>query len=138
MSTPDLQRAVRRGVAWVLMIVAVVVIGLGILPAIFLRERFKEVGGGKLRDGVGHVVMDFLRGFAKTLSFKPFLKLCIATFLVFNGFILIAAFQSYVIIYYVMQGDQEAGSVFFGHAGLLQGISALAAISIVTFIATKI
>jgi GPH family glycoside/pentoside/hexuronide:cation symporter len=129
------------GAGYLALVIAGVVISLGVLPAIFLRERFKDVAeaeGEPKKGGIGAVVMDFLRGFGKTLSFTPFLKLCIATFLVFNGFILIAAFQPYVIIYYVMQGDQEAGSIFFGHAGLLQGISALVAISIVTFIATKI
>ncbi len=131
------------GAGYLAMVIAVVVIALGILPAIFLRERFKDVasedgeeksGGG----GVGPVIMGFLRAFGKTLSFKPFLKLCVATFLVFNGFILIAAFQSYVIIYYVFEGDQAAGSVFVGHSGLVQAISALVVIGIVTFLATKI
>jgi GPH family glycoside/pentoside/hexuronide:cation symporter len=82
--------------------------------------------------------VDFFRGFGKTLSFKPFLKLCVATFLVFNGFILIAAFQSYVIIYYVFEGDQAAGSVFVGHSGLVQALSALLVIALVTWLATKI
>jgi GPH family glycoside/pentoside/hexuronide:cation symporter len=130
------------GAGYLALIIAGVAIGLGILPAIFLRERFKDVAAseteGKEKTSMGAVVMDFLRGFGKTLRFTPFLKLCIATFLVFNGFILIASFQPYVIIYYVMGGDQEMGSVFFGHAGLLQGISALVAISLVTYMATKI
>src|SRR5210317_1932882 len=130
------------GAGYLAMIIAVVVIGLGVLPAIFLRERFNDVaaeeGEEKGGNGVGHVVMDFLRGFGKTLSFKPFLKLCIATFLVFNGFILIAAFQSYVIIYYVFGGDKAAGAVFVGHSGLVQAISALVVIGIVTWLATKI
>ena len=129
------------GASYLAIIVAVVVISLGVLPAIFLRERFKDVAASETEGkatGMGAVVMGFLRGFATTLKFKPFLKLCVATFLVFNGFILIAAFQSYVIIFYVFEGNQEAGSVFVGHSGLLQGISALVAISIVTFLATKI
>jgi GPH family glycoside/pentoside/hexuronide:cation symporter len=130
-----------NGAGYLALIIAAVAIGLGVLPAIFLRERFKDVASSEeeeTKGGVGAVIMDFLRGFGTTLKFKPFLKLCIATFLVFNGFILIAAFQPYVIIYYVMGGNQEMGSVFFGHAGLLQGVSALAAISIVTLMATKI
>jgi GPH family glycoside/pentoside/hexuronide:cation symporter len=130
------------GAGYLAMVIAVVVISLGILPAIFLRERFKDVAAEESEEkggtGIGHVIMDFLRGFGKTLSFKPFLKLCIATFLVFNGFILIAAFQSYVIIYYVFGGDQAAGSVFVGHSGLVQALSALVVIVIVTFLATKI
>jgi len=130
------------GAGYLAMVIAVVVIGLGILPAIFLRERLKDVAAGESGEkggsGVGHIVKDFLRGFGKTLSFKPFLKLCIATFLVFNGFILIAAFQSYVIIYFVFSGDQAAGSVFVGHSGLVQAISALLVIGLVTWLATKI
>ena len=129
------------GAGYLAMVIAGVVIVLGILPAIFLRERFKDVGGEDGEgggSGIGHIIMDFLRGFGKTLSFKPFLKLCIATFLVFNGFILIAAFQSYVIIYYVFEGDQAAGSVFVGHSGLVQALSALVVIGIVTWLATKI
>ena len=130
------------GAGYLAMVIAAVVICLGILPAIFLRERFK--GGSGDEDGeeggsrIGAVIMDFLRAFGQTLSFKPFLKLCVATFLVFNGFILIAAFQSYVIIYYVFEGDQAAGSVFVGHSGLVQAISALVVIGIVTFLATRI
>ncbi len=126
------------GAGYLAMVIAVVVVGLGILPAIFLRERLKDVAGEKRGSGIAHVVKDFLRGFGKALSFKPFLKLCVATFLVFNGFILIAAFQSYVIIYYVFEGDQAAGSVFVGHSGLVQAVSALIVIGIVTFLATKI
>ena len=129
------------GAGYLAMVIAAVVICLGILPAIFLRERFKDVAaeesGAQAGSSVVRVLKNFLRGFGKTLSFKPFLKLCVATFLVFNGFILIAAFQSYVIIYYVFDGDQAAGSVFVGHSGLVQAISALIVIGIVTFLATK-
>ena len=131
------------GAGYLAMVIAVVVICLGILPAIFLRERFKEIaaaesGGEVAGSAVWQVIKNFFIGFGKTLSFKPFLKLCVATFLVFNGFILIAAFQSYVIIYYVFEGDQAAGSVFVGHSGLVQAISALMVIALVTWMATKI
>jgi GPH family glycoside/pentoside/hexuronide:cation symporter len=129
------------GAGYLAIVIAVVVVSLGILPAIFLRERFKNIGaaeGSEKVSGVGAVVKDFLRGFGKALSFKPFLKLCVATFLVFNGFILIAAFQSYVIIFYVFEGDQAAGSVFVGHSGLVQALSALVVIGLVTLLATKI
>ena len=54
------------------------------------------------------------RASATTLSSGPFLKLCLATFLVFNGFMLISSFQFYVIIYYVCGGDQTAGAKYAG------------------------
>jgi GPH family glycoside/pentoside/hexuronide:cation symporter len=130
------------GASYLAIIIGVVVICLGVLPAIFLRERFKDVAAAEQAEdgssGMGHVVMDFFRGFGTTLKFRPFLKLCLATFLVFNGFILIASFQPYVIIYYVFGGDQEAGAVFVGHSGLIQALTALVVIVFVTWLATKI
>lgn len=130
------------GAGYLAIIIAVIVICLGILPAIFLRERLANVASSDDAEakgsGIGHVVMDFFRGFGTSLKFKPFLKLCLATFLVFNGFILIASFQPYVIIYYVFGGDQEAGSIFVGHSGLIQAVAALLVIFLVTYLATKI
>jgi GPH family glycoside/pentoside/hexuronide:cation symporter len=130
------------GAGYLAIIIAVVVIGLGVLPALFLRERFKDTADPNAlagpKKGIGEVVKGFFHGFATSLKFKPFLKLCLATFLVFNGFILIASFQPYVIIYYVFQGDQEAGSVFVGHSGLIQALSALLVIVFVTWLATRV
>jgi GPH family glycoside/pentoside/hexuronide:cation symporter len=137
-----------EGAANLAIMIGVVVAALGVLPAIFLRERFKELAAAEVdqhkqeTEGSGSAIldsiMDFLRGFALTLKFKPFLKLCAATFLVFNGFILIASFQSYVIIYYVFAGDAAVGADFVGHSGLLQAITALAVIALITWMATKI
>jgi GPH family glycoside/pentoside/hexuronide:cation symporter len=118
------------------------------MPALFLKERFitvaaseshsmsetKKTRGGVLRRNV----TDFAHGFAITLKIKPFLKLCIATFLVFNGFIMVAAFQSYVIIYYVFGGDTVAGAEYAGYAGTLGAISTFVVIAVVTALATRI
>jgi GPH family glycoside/pentoside/hexuronide:cation symporter len=124
------------GAAGLAIVIGGVVIVLGVIPAIFLRERFADSAEG----GRGFIegVKEFFRGFAITLKVRPFLKLCIATFLVFNGFILIAAFQSYVIIYYIFDGNAESGAVFVGHSGALQTACAFVAIVIVTWLATKI
>ncbi len=137
-----------EGAAGLAIIIAVFVIAIGILPAIFLRERFKDLAeveakekdaeAGAARGVIMRNVVEFLRGFAITLKSKPFLKLCAATFLVFNGFILIASFQSYVIIYYVFGGDAEAGATWVGHSGLLGAISTLVVIGFVTWLGTKI
>ncbi len=129
-----------EGAAWLAIGIGALAIGLGVLPAIFLRERFADSAddGDKEKLGIGHVIADFFKGFVTTLKFRPFLKLCAATFLVFNGFILIASFQSYVIIYYVFGGDAQGGSTFVGHSGLVQAITALVVIAIVTKLATKI
>jgi GPH family glycoside/pentoside/hexuronide:cation symporter len=123
------------------------VIGIGILPAIFLRERFKDIAAAESSKKLGaaragSVVMrnvtEFLRGFLITLKSKPFLKLCAATFLVFNGFMMIASFQFYVIIYYVFGGDTARGSEYAGYAGTVQSLTTFAVIVFVAWLGTKI
>jgi GPH family glycoside/pentoside/hexuronide:cation symporter len=81
---------------------------------------------------------DFFNGFATTLKFKPFVKLCIATFFVFNGFIIISSFQYYVIIYYVFSGDTALGAEYAGYSLTIQAVSTFAIIAFVTWLSTKI
>ena len=127
--------------------VAVVAAGLGILPAIFLRERFREApgravttgmtwmtsAGSRLRKGIA----GFLAGMKLTIQSRPFVKLCVATFLVFNGFILISAFSVYVIIYYVLGGDQALGAQYAGYAGTVGAVSTFVVIILATWMGTK-
>jgi len=139
-----------QGAAGLAIVIAIFVACIGILPAIFLRERFKEAApadhdGGVLigeakevASGFVYSMLDFFRGFALALKFKPFVKLCIATFLVFNGFMLIASFQFYVIIYYVFGGDTELGSKYAGYAGSLGAVSTFMVIIFVTWLGTQI
>lgn len=128
------------GAAGLSIIIAAVVIIVGILPAIFLRERF--AGEPSKTRSRKHTffdnLKDFFNGFATTLKFKPFLKLCAATFLVFNGFMMIASFQFYVIIYYVFGGDTVLGAEYAGYAGTLGAISTFIVIALITWLGTKI
>ena len=121
-------------------IVAVVTIALGILPALFLRERMKRVAEIEAPAAAGFVenITAFAKGFLETLRSGPFLKLCAATFLVFNGFMLISSFQTYVIIYYVFRGDQAKGAIWTGWSGTLSTVCTFAVVAFVTWLATRI
>lgn len=127
--------------------IGVVAIGVGVLPALLLRERFVHAPAavpvaGAAPVGAGaalrRTLATFFKGFLATLRTRPFLKLCGATFLVFNGFIMIASFQSYVIIYYVFGGDQEAGARYAGLNGTLGAFSTFGVIFLVTWLATQV
>ena len=136
-----------EGAAGLSIAIALAVVVVGVLPAIFLRERYVAIAvteaaqKGTAQESAGSIMMrtirEFLKGFATSLKFKPFMKLCAATFLVFNGFMLIAAFQTYVIIYYVFGGDTEQGAVFAGHAGALGGFSTFFIIALITWLCPK-
>jgi GPH family glycoside/pentoside/hexuronide:cation symporter len=119
-------------------VIGAVVICIGILPAIFLKERFREVAVQELIAGFRASTLDFFRGFAAALKFSPFLKLCVATFMVFNGFMLVASFQAYVIIYYVFSGDQSLGAQYAGWSGTVSAIATFCVIFFVSWLSTKI
>ncbi|MEO0696668.1 MAG: MFS transporter [Pseudomonadota bacterium] len=137
-----------EGAAGLAIVIGVFVMGVGILPAIFLRERMKDVAAKEQAArteesvsgfvAVGRNIRNFAKGFWAALKFIPFLKLCIATFLVFNGFIMIAAFQSYIIIYYVFAGDTVEGAKYAAYAGTAMTVSTFFVIAIVTWISTQI
>ncbi len=133
------------GAAGLAIIIGGVVIVIGIMPAILLRERFDASAAAdtkQRRKGTGSIILrnmlEFFRGFVITLRFRPFLKLCAATFLVFNGFIMVASFQFYVIIYYVFGGDTVLGAEYAGYAGTLGAVSTFLVIVIVTWLGTHI
>lgn len=138
------------GAAGLAIMIAVVVAAVGILPGIFLKERMQRIAQKELTEeeknrprvgrfaAFGENIVAFFKGFGETVKSGPFLKLCVATFLVFNGFILISSFQSYVIIYYVTGGDQALGAEWAGWSGTVGAVSTFVVIPIVTWLGTRI
>jgi beta-glucosidase len=131
------------GAAGLAIIIAVVTISVGVLPAIFLKERFRDVtqaGGSDQAASTGFMgnAAAFFKGCGVVLKTRPFLYLCAATFLVFNGFMLISSFQFYVIIYYVFGGDQTLGAEYAGYAGTLGAVTTFAVVVFITWLGTKI
>ncbi len=120
---------------------------VGVVPAIFCRERMSKLAAAEAAadargDGgwraLARNFAGFFRGFAATIRFLPFLRLCGATFLVFNGFMLVSAFSSYVIIYYVYGGDKFAGAQLMGWNGTASAIATFTVIPVVTWLSTRI
>ena len=82
---------------------------------------------------------DFFSGCAIALKNRPFVKLCLMTFLVFNGFMLASAFTSYVIFFYDFGGDYAKGGILLGWLWYGTALSNfLFVIPLITWIATKI
>ena len=119
-------------------VIGVTVVAIGILPAIFLTERFSAEVVDEVKRKFLESTRDFFRGFAAALKFSPFFKLCMATFLVFNGFMMVASFQAYVIIYYVFAGDQSLGAEYAGWVGTVSAIATFCVIFFISWLSTKI
>ncbi len=136
------------GAAGLAIVIAIVAASIGVLPAIFLRERLHSIAAAEIKEkmsaveGAGKAILrnikEFFKGFVTTLRSIPFLKLCAATFLVFNGFMMIASFQFYVIIYYVFGGDTVEGAKYAGYAGTAQSIATFGVIIFATWLGTRI
>ena len=137
-----------EGASYLAIAIGALAIAVGIMPAIFLRERFshpelteEQLAAKEKKVSMWEVVKknmkEFLDGFMTTLKVAPFLKLCAATFLVFNGFMLISSFQFYVIIYYVFGGDTELGAEYAGWSGTVGAVSTFVVIGLVTWMSTK-
>ena len=107
-ANPDLFESQAVGVRQLSIIVGGLCIVLGILPAIFCRgidasnmANRKEISFGTLFTNL----KDLFDGIVQVSKNKPFVKLCGATFLVFNGFQMVASFSFFIIVFYMFNGD---------------------------------
>jgi len=129
-------------------LVGITVAIVGVLPGIFCKEPFYAIAQAQhekdkektneFLKGLLHHVTEFFKGFGITLRNRRFLKLAAATFLVFNGFTMIAGLGSYVIIFYVFGGDQVSGARYVGLFGTTLSACTFGAIFVVTWLATRI
>ncbi len=134
----NLFRDTVHGARTLAIVVGAAVALFGIVPAIFLRERqtlepVKNAGKGFAKN-----MAEFFKGVVTTFKCKPFVKLCGATFLVFNGFQLGMSFSIYVMIYYLFGGNDGDAGKLMGWFGMLTSIATLGVIPLTGWIATKI
>lgn len=118
--------------------VGIVVAGLGIIPAIFLRETQVLEPVERVAKGMWKNMGEFFSGIKTTFQCKPFVQICSATFLVFNGFQLGASFSLYVMIYYLFNGNNSGAGKLMGWYGMLTSIFTLFVIQFTGWIATRI
>ncbi|MBU4252721.1 MAG: MFS transporter, partial [Candidatus Omnitrophica bacterium] len=124
-------------------IIGSIVIGCGILPAIFNREYFNKLPKPDVR-GPLNVTKDFFNGAAITLKCKPFVKLCTATLLIFGGFMLASAFTIYVVFFYVfknagiLDNAYAGGGQLLGWYGTFSAVCTVGVIYLTTWLSTKI
>jgi len=114
---------------------------LGVVPAIFCRERMaglKALEASPAVAGFGRKTVEFFDGIKTTFKCRPFVKLCAATFLVFNGFQLGMAFTLYVIIYYLFGGDEQVAGELNGWFGTLTALCTVGVIPLTAWISGRL
>jgi len=118
--------------------VGVFVAVFGIVPAIFCKEKFASMPKVETKTGLWKNMYEFSKGIGITFKCKPFVKLCSATFLVFNGFQLGMSFSLYIMIYYLFNGNDADAGKLLGWFGMLTSVATLAVIPLTGWIATQI
>lgn len=129
------------GVRRLSIIVGLICIVLGVLPALFCRgmdaghmENRKRITFKTLFSNV----IDLFRSMGEVFKNIPFLKLCGATFLVFNGFQLVASFSFFIIVFYMYNGNYEAaGNWPAWFSTITAVITAFCVIPIITWMANN-
>ena len=78
-----------------------------LIPAIFIKGKSTEnedYESVTFTSIIKKLRVIFVDNFSEAFKMKPFRKLCIATFLVFNAFNTVAAFTYFIIVYYLFNG----------------------------------
>jgi GPH family glycoside/pentoside/hexuronide:cation symporter len=95
-----------------------------IVPGVFIKSKStldEDYSSLNLKN-IGNSLKEIGSGFSSAFKMKPFRKLCIATFLVYNAFMTIASFSFFIIVYHLFDGDAGAAGIWptlFGCLGAL-------------------
>jgi len=88
---------------------------LALVPALFIKgesslndKNLSPITLGNIRSSISTLV----KGFKDDANNTPFMRLCVATFFIFNSFQTIAAFSFFIIVYYLFQGDAGAAGIW--------------------------
>ena len=130
-----------NGVRKLSVIVGAVCIILGIMPAIFCRgiDDSAMVNRKKITlKTMFSNLTDLIQGVIEVFKNKPFTRLCGATFLVFNGFQLVASFSFFIIVFYMYNGSyEETGNWPAWFSTVTAILTAFIVIPIVTLLSNK-
>jgi len=130
-----------EGVRELSIYVAIACTALGILPAIFCRgidsSKIEDTKELTLKE-IGNNLMEVFRGIAQAFRNTEFVRLCASTFLIFNGFQLVASFSYFIVIYHMFNGDVTAAGTWPAWFGTLSAVaSAFLVIPVVTMMANR-
>ncbi len=140
-ANPNIFETQAIGVRQLSIVVGGICMVLGLLPAIFCRgidasnmENRKEINFKSMFSNL----KDLIEGIKQVAKNKPFMKLCGATFLVFNGFQLVASFSYFIIVFYMFNGDYgSAGNWPAWFSTVTAFVTAFMVIPVISWLANK-
>jgi len=138
---PDLFETQAEGVQTLALYVAAGCIVLGIIPGLFCKgidnqniDNLAELSLKNMFSNLVEVATNVIQAFKNI----EFVKLCGSTFLVFNGFQLVASFSFFIIVFHMFDGNYGAAGTWpawFATVSAL--VTAFMVIPVVTLMASK-
>lgn len=138
---PDLFATQAEGVRRLSIFVGVACMLLGVMPALFCKEidqtNLTNRDELTLKNLVNNL-KSLLHNMVLIFKNKPFVRLCGATFLVFNGFQMVASFSYFIIVFYLFKGDYgSAGTWPAWFSTISAVVTALLIIPTITWMSNK-
>ncbi len=131
-----------EGVRTLSMIVAAICMVLGVLPALFCKGIDSSKMGNRKEITFKTLftnLKDLFQGIVQVSKNRPFMKLCGATFLVFNGFQMVASFSYFIIVFYMFNGDYaQAGNWPAWFSTVSAIVTAFLVIPVISAIASRV
>lgn len=109
-----------NGMRYISLIIGAVIIVLGVIPAIFVKERY--YAGNLIRK---QAKVNLLRSLKETFSNTPFVVLCAFTLCFLLGTAIFDSYGRYVGTYYVLGGDWDKSSAFAGYGTVIYTVFSL-------------
>ncbi len=140
-ANPDLFESQAIGVRQLSIIVGVACMILGMMPALFC----KEIDQANLtnRDeltfkNIAKNLKSLIKNMALIFKNIAFVRLCGATFLVFNGFQMVASFSYFIIVFYLFKGNYADAATWPAWFSTVSAIAtAFLIIPLITWMANK-
>ena len=134
---PSADVATRSLAVWV----GIICMLFAMVPAFFIKSK-STINENYLPlniKSIGSSFVEIIKSFVEAFKLKPFVKLCISTFFIFNAFNTIAAFSFFIIVWYMFNGNAtEAGiwPTLFGSLASL--VTTFLVIPIVAYMSKKV
>ncbi len=139
---PDLFETQAIGVRKLSIVVGAICMVLGVLPAIFIKEVDQtnlEAREKITFKSIIAIFKDLFKSIKQISKNSSFMKLCGATFLVFNGFQMVSSFSYFIIVFYMFKGDYGLAGNWPAWFSTISAVAtAFMVIPIVDWMASKI
>ena len=140
-ANPNLFETQAIGVRRLAIIVGAICMILGMMPALFCKEidQTNLTNRDKLTmKNIFKNLKSLLQNMVLIFKNISFVRLCGATFLVFNGFQMVASFSYFIIVFYMFKGDYGAAGTWPAWFSTISAMfTAFLIIPVITWMANK-